>query len=69
MYTYSKVATENEVKIFNKVNSLLTDDLVEKINNIDPFDMLDNKIPRDIKKQIKALGLTVNDINVWYFID
>jgi hypothetical protein len=62
-------ATESEIVIFKKVDSLLTDELASLVFDEDLSDLLKNKIKnQDLKRSIKALGLTIEEVCIWYFM-
>ena len=67
---YVRTATAKEVKIFEKVDNALTDELVELIQEEDLDDLLKYSIKNpEVVKAIEALGLTVKEVCIWYFID
>lgn len=62
-------ATESEIVTFEKVDSLLTEELVNLVFDEDLSDLLKNKIKnQDLKRSIKALGLTIDEVCTWYFM-
>ena len=63
-------ATEKEVEVFERVDGLLTDDLVDLVFEEDLSDLLKNRIKnQDLKHSIKSLGLTVEEVCIWYFMN
>lgn len=62
-------ATESEIVTFKKVDSLLTEELVNLVFDEDLKDLLKNRIKnQDLKRSIKALGLTIEEVCTWYFM-
>ena len=63
-------ATADEVKVFNKVDDRLTDELVDLVFDEELVDLLHNRIKNDeLMKAIKSLGLTVEEVCLWYFMN
>lgn len=67
---FIREANGEEIATYNKVEDLMTDEMFDLIQEEDLDDLLKNRIVNpEILEWVETVGLTVEDICTWYFID
>ena len=67
---FIRKANGEEIAIYNKIEDVMTDEMFDLIQDEDLDDILENRIVNpEILEWIETMGLTVEDVCTWYFID
>jgi hypothetical protein len=67
---FIREANGEETAIYDKVEDVMTDEIFDLIQEEDLGDLLENRIVNpEILEWLATVGLTVEDICTWYFMD